>query len=117
MSRLGNQRIKILRGEVLYALYLFATGLDDKPLYPDAPWRLPERSLKLTLEGLHMLPGDEELESVLRYLSAPGKEYISVAWRNDGRGGFEYAEITARGMDLCNGDIADPGVAFPRRRA
>jgi hypothetical protein len=115
MSKLGANRIKILRGEVLYALFLFATGLDDKPLYPDHPWRLPERSLKLTLEGMRQLPADDELESILRYLSASGKEYLQVEWRNDGKGGFDWAEITARGIDLCNGDLSDIGVAALRR--
>ncbi|MDX2008220.1 MAG: hypothetical protein SFU83_23500 [Meiothermus sp.] len=115
MSKLGANRIKILRGEVLYALFLFAMGQDDKPLYPDNPWRLPERSLKLTLEGLHQLPNDDELEGVVRYLSAPGKEYLAVQWSNDGRGGFDWAEITAKGVDLCNGDLADVGVTLLRR--
>jgi hypothetical protein len=106
-------RIKILRGEILFVLHLFASGLEDKPFYPDHPWRLPARSLKLYLEGRHQLPSDDELDSILRYLS--GKNYVEVAWLNDGKGGFEYVEITTKGVDLMDGTLADDGIAVLRR--
>lgn len=106
------QRARILRGQVLELLYL--SGMAEA-LNADDPYAMAKGVLMATLEGIQMLPSDDELEATLRYLGDQEKGYVQVDWANNGKGGWNFVRLTTKGIDLYERTITDHGVYFPRR--
>ena len=112
MLRTPNaDRARMLRGIILNCLHVASQG---QALYPDYSNKMGRDVLLMTLEKLASLTSNEELHATLNYLQ--GKQYIEVAWLNDGTGSFASIELLVAGIDLAEGTTQDPGVTFRLRR-
>lgn len=99
MEKLKILEIKMLRGEILKALF---------NVYPRG---LKESTLKKAFIGNYM---NIDVERQLEYLNGPGKEYIIVTNDDDDCPEDDsIIKLSPKGYDLIDGSIdADPGIAF-----
>lgn len=98
MEKLKILEIKMLRGEILKALF---------NVYPRG---LKESTLKKAFIGNYM---NIDVERQLEYLRGPGKEYIIVTDDEEDCPEDILVKLSPKGYDLIDGSIdADPGIAF-----
>ena len=102
------------RGTILYHLYRMQDlGLND----PATPARATRIAIQAGLGATGMLPPPELECSSLRWLEQSG--YVTVDWAMDDQRSYESAEITLKGLNLCESKTArqdEQGLNLPPRR-
>jgi hypothetical protein len=110
-NRKDPRRARVVRGTVLYLIWLAGNG---DSLNPNDPFSMNRNVLTLALEEMRQLPHLNDLTSAIRYCEEKG--YLEVVWLKDTSGDFESVRLTVQGVDLVEATSTDAGVMLPSLR-